>query len=1095
MVRYYPEIDSNEYYSEIYSKLEFLENKSINFLDILDNPNTPNNAKKQISALEDLDIITKKLCSTKNAGVMNHQTLLKNYLSPNTPYNSLLMFHATGTGKTCSAISIAETYREYLNNNGTKIRIICSLDIQQEFRKSIINTDLNTFQCTGDTYLDTILQYQKSQNPNVINKAINQHYQFYTYSSFVKEVNVYCKDLTSQEDIQRIIKSVYSDSLIIIDEAQNLRENDKQKEIAHTLENITKFAQNLKLVLLSATPMYDVPSEIIWLINLLLNTDRQPPLIAEHVLDSKGYLTDIGKEHLKIAIKGRVSFLRGENPFVFPFRLNDFRHTPSESLPLKNIDGQSIKSDERLKSIHLTTSDIQQDHFDKIKMYPLKNNFYSKQLQLHNVCWSFDRNKSIKYCTGALGLEVFFKPITNKIDKSSPSQYSLKGDFNPLNSISTYAPKLQSILDAIQNSQGIVFVYSKYIYSGVLPLAMLLEHHGYSKYGGGVKNILDPPTAVKNKLSYAIITANTALSGTSIASIIHDINSQKNKNGELIKVVLASRVGGVGLNLKRVRQIHLMEPSFNMSDMEQTIGRGIRTCSHLDLPPVQRNCTVFFHAINFPDGQESVDIHLYRNSELKQKPIDEIKTFIQKHSFDCAFLQNSNFFDPKNFTHPLQIEDSQKNKRVFTVGDTDDSYYCSLKKNGQCNPGCEYLPEKKNKNKNHDLNNTQSSIYDTYFPELHANSKIFIYMKIIQELFSVSYVYNIHQILNHLQNHSKADFVQISALFAIDKLVSLKITFSNIFDETGSIIYDSYNDFYIFLPSNTSYDGIPQIQPHAHFSTFIPLSLFQLKKRTEKLNISELLKKHITKRDSLLSHVLFNNEFWTSRYEWLKYETSQILVDTMNNSTRLMLLTAFFSNNQSNKNSKNKIFDDDIYIQKALRTFTKTIDSQTYFLSSQTSSLYAFVHPDTGATIDIPKSKDTQKIVKIVNELNSLKIFGFYEIQEEAGVFMLYNKENETKKPKGLRPDYYNKSKITGILNYLYEFDKYISDKKTKDVLTNDQNQLNAEFKSINIKDLTFELELLLRLYEHSPTLFKTKSRFFSISQSYKNDILKFLNK
>ena len=226
----------------------------------------------------------------------------------------------------------------------------------------------------------------------------------------------------------------------------------------------------------------------------------------------------------------------------------------------------------------------------------------------------------------------------------------------------------------------------------------------------------------------------------------------------------------------------------------------------------------------------------------------------------------------------------------------------------------------------------------------------------------------------------------------------------------------------------------------------------------------------------------------------------------MNNSTRLMLLTAFVSNNhnnnnnnnnnnknnKSNKSNKNKIFDDDIYIQKALRNFTKTIDSQTYFLSSQTSSLHSFVHPDTGAIIDIPKSKDTQKIV---HELNSLKIFGFYEIQEEVGVFMLYNKENENKKPKGLRPDYYNKGKITGILNYLYEFNKYISDKKTKDVLKNDENQLNAEFKSINIKDLTFELELLLRLYEHSPTLFKTKSRFFSISQSYKNDILKFLNK
>ena len=40
----------------------------------------------------------------------NNQKFLKNFLSPFTPYNGILLFHSVGVGKSCSAISIAERY-------------------------------------------------------------------------------------------------------------------------------------------------------------------------------------------------------------------------------------------------------------------------------------------------------------------------------------------------------------------------------------------------------------------------------------------------------------------------------------------------------------------------------------------------------------------------------------------------------------------------------------------------------------------------------------------------------------------------------------------------------------------------------------------------------------------------------------------------------------------------------------------------------------------------------------------------------------------------------------------------------------------------
>ena len=41
-----------------------------------------------------------------------HQLFVKNFLSSHTPYNSLLLFHGLGTGKTCSAIGICEEHRD-----------------------------------------------------------------------------------------------------------------------------------------------------------------------------------------------------------------------------------------------------------------------------------------------------------------------------------------------------------------------------------------------------------------------------------------------------------------------------------------------------------------------------------------------------------------------------------------------------------------------------------------------------------------------------------------------------------------------------------------------------------------------------------------------------------------------------------------------------------------------------------------------------------------------------------------------------------------------------------------------------------------------
>ena len=88
------------------------------------------------------------------------QKLLRNFMSPYTPYRGLLIYHEMGVGKTCTAITIAESLKSIVTNSKTKIYVIRPDEIiRQVFDISVVKNGKPLFQCTGDTYL---------QNPNLL---------------------------------------------------------------------------------------------------------------------------------------------------------------------------------------------------------------------------------------------------------------------------------------------------------------------------------------------------------------------------------------------------------------------------------------------------------------------------------------------------------------------------------------------------------------------------------------------------------------------------------------------------------------------------------------------------------------------------------------------------------------------------------------------------------------------------------------------------------------------------------------------------------------------------------------------------------------
>ena len=69
--------------------------------------------------------------------------------------------------------------------------------------------------------------------------------------------------------------------------------------------------------------------------------------------------------------------------------------------------------------------------------------------------------------------------------KYSRKQYSYIKGYSKIfdqSNIEKYSVKIKNIVDKIKSSEGIIFIYSEYIYSGIIPLALALEHCGYQKF-------------------------------------------------------------------------------------------------------------------------------------------------------------------------------------------------------------------------------------------------------------------------------------------------------------------------------------------------------------------------------------------------------------------------------------------------------------------------------------------------------------------------------------------------------------------------------------------------------------------------------------
>ena len=248
-----------------------------------------------------------EICNVPKFSLQVHQIFLKRYFHSRVQNKRLLLFHGLGSGKTCSAISIAENFK----NTKKKILFIASASLLPNVYKELLG-DCGKYgnSLKNHPMKNPCSSREKENKQKDAKQEINKYYDIMSYQQFVSR---------SKKNLLKL-----DNRLIIIDEVQNIiSEIGDMYSIFHK-ELVKKNPTNVNLLLLSGTPMFDKSNELALISNLLNAIDNQLPTGKEFdkaFFDFKNKKV-VNEARLISVLKNKISHFRGISQNAYPTKIN-----------------------------------------------------------------------------------------------------------------------------------------------------------------------------------------------------------------------------------------------------------------------------------------------------------------------------------------------------------------------------------------------------------------------------------------------------------------------------------------------------------------------------------------------------------------------------------------------------------------------------------------------------------------------------------------------------------------------------------------------------------------------------------------------------
>ena len=651
---------------------------------------------------------TEEVCMVNEFNLKPQQKFAGMFINNHTDFSGILLNHNLGSGKTCTSIVIGEALKEY-NTNGNKLKgrspfhvyIVVPKNIKDQYYEELIGM-VNKSTCSSQCVINDEKQIYVTNNElrKIINtergdlkkiyKKIDKVYKIISHDSFINCLMTTTNDSNYPKKFVLDYKGIFhnENSLIIIDEIQKLVD-ENSKRYSKLYQTLNIFARNnksykssVKVVLLTATPVFDNPHKTALMINLLR---PRIPFPTERKIFNSFFIDEKNKEMknkllFKYMCSGYISYFRGGSPNGYPYRINEIKlhkmqdeqETVYSTQLVKEIKDDNARKDIGTSFIHTRQ---------------ISNIAYPRIVDQNNEDYTYNYSDYSNDLVKKKDIETYSKKLL-----------TFRGNRTDiLNYVKKSSNKFSEIINLILHSPGPVFVYSAYIPHGILPLVSILNALGWdflkksSNSGKAFTYSVWSSSGLKN---LGWVNGLTGIKEQDqddyIKFMKNKFNSWENRDGGVCKVLIGSITEGV--SLKRVRQVHICEPWWNYSKIEQIVARAIRFCSHSDLDEEKRCVNVYYHAsvlqsypgksaiiqgelrkvgiLNNSLDKISVEQKMYTTADNKNKINVEFELALKESSVDCNINKNGNVIRLERMIYSYM-----KEPNIFYYDRTKNIYY------------------------------------------------------------------------------------------------------------------------------------------------------------------------------------------------------------------------------------------------------------------------------------------------------------------------------------------------------------------------------------------------------------------------------------
>jgi hypothetical protein len=256
----------------------------------------------------------------------NTQNFVQKFLTPQSPYKGMLLFHSVGSGKTCTAIATATNT---FDREGYKILWVTRHTLKEDIWKNMFDKICNVI-IQERLNNGEILPSTKAKRMEFLGKNWMAPISYKQFTNLIKGKNKYYKQmvaLNGKED-------PFRKTLIIVDEIHKIYsstlstlEKPNPEVLQTMIQNSYKVsgADSLKLLLMTATPITDDHMSSVKILNLLLENYERFPEEFERFktmfCNENGLFTENGSREFMNRITGLVSYIDRANDrsqFAYP---------------------------------------------------------------------------------------------------------------------------------------------------------------------------------------------------------------------------------------------------------------------------------------------------------------------------------------------------------------------------------------------------------------------------------------------------------------------------------------------------------------------------------------------------------------------------------------------------------------------------------------------------------------------------------------------------------------------------------------------------------------------------------------------------------